>query len=778
MKFTKEGKFRQFGFIGYKTEEDAQKAIQYFNNTFMDASKMVVESCMPLNDTDKQRAWSKYSKDSSAYLKINPEAKKAVEVKNAKTRKKELNELRKKQKDEKLESLIGPLKDDAEFKEFVAANKAIKSGDNLWHNDIHLDLNNNEADKAQPAEDVDSVEDTDKKELKLKSKKEPDSSTELDEAKEDKSTAKKDVKSESCEADFENGRLFVRNLCYTCKEDDLEKLFSSYGPLVETNMPIDTFSKRPKGFAYITCMFPEKALKAYAELDGTVFQGRMLHILPGKSKKEDEENTEDMTFKKKKEVEQKKKAQSSHNWNSLFINQDAVANLMASRYDVDKSQLFDVHSTGKKSTSIAVKLAVGETQIVNDMRKFLIRNGVKLEAFNAANTERSKNVILIKNLPNHTHEKDLRELFNKFELNESIQRLVVPEYGLCALIEFGERQDARNAFKKLAYRKFKNVPIYLEWAPVDVFEGDEEEQEKLRKEEEQEKQKQLLDADQELIKNDQMQKGRAAAEEAEQTTTESKSSNIKSKVSHQQQQEDADEEDYEANATLFVKNLSFDTDEDGLSLLFSKIGKCKTTVARKLSPKGESLSMGYGFVKFKKASHANEALKTLQNERLDGHNLELKFSNRVFASNTTNNSNKKSALNKQNKTKSSKLLIRNIPFEAKAREVEELFKVFGELKYVRLPKKIDGAHRGFGFVDFVTVNDAERAFESLSQSTHFFGRRLVLEWAEPEQSQDVEILRHREETLSGPVAKRLKKSKILSDLGGNDDFDGKMDHTT
>jgi len=37
----------------------------------------------------------------------------------------------------------------------------------------------------------------------------------------------------------------------------------------------------------------------------------------------------------------------------------------------------------------------------------------------------------------------------------------------------------------------------------------------------------------------------------------------------------------------------------------------------------------------------------------------------------------------------------------------------------------------------------------LSQSTHLFGRRLVLEWAEPEQSQDVEILRQREEALNG-----------------------------
>ena len=54
-----------------------------------------------------------------------------------------------------------------------------------------------------------------------------------------------------------------------------------------------------------------------------------------------------------------------------------------------------------------------------------------------------------------------------------------------------------------------------------------------------------------------------------------------------------------------------------------------------------------------------------------------------------------------------------------------------------------------------------------------FGRRLVLEWAEPEQTQDVEILRLKEEQLAGPSSKRLKKSKIIEDLGGDDDF--KMD---
>ncbi len=169
--------------------------------------------------------------------------------------------------------------------------------------------------------------------------------------------------------------------------------------------------------------------------------------------------------------------------------------------------------------------------------------------------------------------------------------------------------------------------------------------------------------------------------------------------------EDDDEDTYEPNATLYVKNLNFDSTEDSLKKLFSKIGKCKVSIARKISPNKESLSMGYGFVKYKKASDANEAIKQFQNHKLDGHNLELKFSNRTI--NVTNNSSRKIKQAKQPNEKSSKILVRNIPFEAKTKEIEELFRVFGELKYVRLPKKIDGAHRGFGFVDFVTISNAQ-----------------------------------------------------------------------
>lgn len=55
-------------------------------------------------------------------------------------------------------------------------------------------------------------------------------------------------------------------------------------------MPIDSISRQPKGFATVTFMMPEHAVKAFTELDGTSFCGRMLHLLPAKTEKLDNES--------------------------------------------------------------------------------------------------------------------------------------------------------------------------------------------------------------------------------------------------------------------------------------------------------------------------------------------------------------------------------------------------------------------------------------------------------------------------------------------------------
>lgn len=50
------------------------------------------------------------------------------------------------------------------------------------------------------------------------------------------------------------------------------------------NLPIDKVTRKPKGFGCVTFLMPEHAVKAYTELDGTAQNGRMLHLLPAKTK--------------------------------------------------------------------------------------------------------------------------------------------------------------------------------------------------------------------------------------------------------------------------------------------------------------------------------------------------------------------------------------------------------------------------------------------------------------------------------------------------------------
>ena len=43
------------------------------------------------------------------------------------------------------------------------------------------------------------------------------------------------------------------------------------GDLTEVQLPVDYLSKKIKGFAFITYMIPENAVRAFTTLDGTSF---------------------------------------------------------------------------------------------------------------------------------------------------------------------------------------------------------------------------------------------------------------------------------------------------------------------------------------------------------------------------------------------------------------------------------------------------------------------------------------------------------------------------
>jgi len=51
LKYTKDGHFRRFAFIGYKTEEEATSAQSYFDQTYIDTCRISVGHCANLGIT-------------------------------------------------------------------------------------------------------------------------------------------------------------------------------------------------------------------------------------------------------------------------------------------------------------------------------------------------------------------------------------------------------------------------------------------------------------------------------------------------------------------------------------------------------------------------------------------------------------------------------------------------------------------------------------------------------------------------------------------------------
>ena len=126
----------------------------------------------------------------------------------------------------------------------------------------------------------------------------------------------------------------------------------------------------------------------------------------------------------------------------------------------------DVLNNDTKGQSAAVRLALGETQLVADTKAFLEEQGVILDAFSQAPSKRSKTVLLIKNLPIKTPIEEIRDMFAK---HGELGRVVLPPNGVTGLVEFYEPSEAKTAFRRLAYTKYKGAPLYLEWAPEGSF---------------------------------------------------------------------------------------------------------------------------------------------------------------------------------------------------------------------------------------------------------------------------------------------------------------------
>ena len=73
-------------------------------------------------------------------------------------------------------------------------------------------------------------------------------------------------------------KLFVGSISWDANEEDLRKLFSTFGELKEVHIAKDRETGKSRGFAFIKFSSHKDGQKAVKELDGTEFHGRKISV--------------------------------------------------------------------------------------------------------------------------------------------------------------------------------------------------------------------------------------------------------------------------------------------------------------------------------------------------------------------------------------------------------------------------------------------------------------------------------------------------------------------
>jgi multiple RNA-binding domain-containing protein 1 len=83
---------------------------------------------------------------------------------------------------------------------------------------------------------------------------------------------------------LQTSRLFIRNLSFLTTTSDLTTFLSPYGEVSEIHLPLSKTTKEPLGTAFVQFKNAEDAVTAWKGVDGRTWMGRLIHVLPGRSK--------------------------------------------------------------------------------------------------------------------------------------------------------------------------------------------------------------------------------------------------------------------------------------------------------------------------------------------------------------------------------------------------------------------------------------------------------------------------------------------------------------
>ena len=80
--------------------------------------------------------------------------------------------------------------------------------------------------------------------------------------------------------------IYVGNLSWGLKDQDLANLFAPFGEVASAKIVMDKFTQRSKGFGFVEMPNDEQAQAAIAQLNGSEIEGRNLVVNESRPKEE------------------------------------------------------------------------------------------------------------------------------------------------------------------------------------------------------------------------------------------------------------------------------------------------------------------------------------------------------------------------------------------------------------------------------------------------------------------------------------------------------------
>ncbi|KAF7442469.1 RNA-binding protein [Pyrenophora tritici-repentis] len=187
-----------------------------------------------------------------------------------------------------------------------------------------------------------------------------------------------------------------------------------------------------------------------------------------------------------------------------------------------------------------------------------------------------------------------------------------------------------------------------------------------------------------------------------------------------------------ARRQLFVRGLAPNVTSEDLTEYFSESYPIKNALV--VLDKETRESKSYGFVTFADVEDAQRAKEELNNTEIKGKKIKVDFAEarqREGEEKRPRAGDRAKAEREQQikEAQTPKLIIRNLPWTIKTQEdLQKLFRSYGKVNFVNLPKKPNGELRGFGFVSLRGKKNAERAIQELN-GKEIDERPIAVDWA-------------------------------------------------